>query len=96
MKCSGDYDHIQPSDLDRFINHLSLSDFEKEVDYKLVDIHLDFNPFETTTHSRGKTNNKSNVAYKAYVPWLRGMNYRVFCKNIAFAATSAADLLLQD
>jgi predicted RNase H-related nuclease YkuK (DUF458 family) len=96
MKCSSEHDHIQPSDIDKYINHLSLTDFEKSVDYKLVDIHLDFNPFETTAHSRGKTNNKSNVAYKAYVPWLRGMNYRVFSKPQSFAATSAADLLLQD
>lgn len=97
MKCSGDYDYIQTlSDTDKYINHLSLTDFEKCVEYKLVDIHLDFNPFETTIHSRGKTNNKSNVAYKAYAPWLRGLNYRVFCKPNSPAATSAADLLLQD
>jgi len=96
MKCSGDYDYIQPSDLDRYINNIFLTESEKNTDYKLVDIHLDFNPFETTVHSRGRTNNKSNVAYKAYVPWLRGMNYRVYAKNVAFAASSAADLLLQD
>ena len=96
MKCSGGYDYIQPSDLDRYINNIFLTEAEKNTDYKLVDIHLDFNPFETTVHSRGRTNNKSNVAYKAYVPWLRGMNYRVYAKNVAFAASSAADLLLQD
>jgi len=36
------------------------------------------------------------MSYKANVPWLRSLGYRVFAKNIAFAATSAADLLLQD
>jgi len=96
MKCSGNYDYIQPSDVDKYINNLSLTPFEKEVEYKLVDIHIDFNPFESTQNARGRTNNKSNVAYKAYVPWLRGMNYRTYAKPSAWAATSAADLLLQD
>lgn len=41
------------------------------------------------------TNNKSNSAYNAYVPGLRGMNYRVYAKPSSFAATSAADLLLK-
>lgn len=95
-KCNGEYEHIQPMDIDRFVTNLTLTDFEKSIDYKLVDIHIDFNPFESTAHSRGKTNNKSNLAYKAYVPWLRGMNYRVYAKPAASAATSAADLLLQD
>ena len=36
------------------------------------------------------------MAYRAYVPWLRGMNYRVYAKPLAWGATSAADLLLQD
>lgn len=96
MKSTSQYDYLKPSDVDRYINNISLTEFEKNVEYKLVDIHLDFNPFESTIHPRGLTKNKSNVAYKAYAPWLRGLNYRVFCKNVAFAATSAADLLLQD
>lgn len=95
-KCDGQYDNIQPTDMERFISNITLTDFEKTNPYKLVDIHIDFNPFESTAHSRGKTNNKSNLAYKAYVPWLRGMGYRVFAKPAAVAATSAADLLLQD
>ena len=61
MKCSGNYDYIQPSDLDRYINNLSLTPFEKEVEYKLVDIHIDFNPFESTQNARGRTNNKSKI-----------------------------------
>jgi predicted RNase H-related nuclease YkuK (DUF458 family) len=35
-------------------------------------------------------------AYKAYAPWLRGMGFRTWAKPMAFAATSAADLLLKD
>lgn len=96
MKCSGDYNHLTPSDVDRFVTNITLNDLEKNLDYKLVDIHLDFNPFESTEHSRGKTNNKSNAAYKSYVPWLRGLNYRVFAKPASYAATSSADHLLQD
>lgn len=96
LRCSGMYENLQSSDVDRFIKNIPLTEFEKTVEYKLVDIHLDFNPFESTQHSRGKTNNKSNMAYKAYCPWLRGMNYRVFAKPNAYSATSAADLLLQD
>jgi len=57
---------------------------------------LDFNPVEGKVDGRGHAKNRSNLSYKTYVPWLRGMGYRVFAKNIAFAATSAADLLLQD
>lgn len=95
LKSTGEYDYIQ-SDIDKYINNISLTDFEKNNPYKLVDIHLDFNPFETTAHSKGRTNNKSNAAYKSYVPWLRSMDYRVFCKPLAYSATSAADLLLQD
>lgn len=96
LKCMGQYETINTNDYNKFIDNIPLTDFEKSVEYRLVDIHLDFNPFESTVHSRGKTNNKSNAAYKAYVPWLRGMNYRVYAKNLSFAATSAADLLLQD
>lgn len=96
LKCMGQFEKINTNDLNKFIDNIPLTDFEKTVEYKLVDIHLDFNPFESTTHSRGKTNNKSNVAYKAYVPWLRGLNYRTWVKPNSHASTSAADLLLQD
>ena len=95
LKSNGEYDYVN-SDVDRFIKNLTLTEFEKTNPYKLVDIHLDFNPFESTAHSKGRTNNKSNVAYKSYVPWLRSMDYRVFCKPTGYASTSAADLLLQD
>ena len=73
-----------------------ISEFEKNNPYKLVDIHVDFNPFEGTINERGISKNKSNLAYRSYVPWLRGMNYRVYAKPLAWGATSAADLLLQD
>ena len=96
LKCDPKNDLLNPSDVNSYINSLSLTDFEKNVEYKLIDIHLDFNPMESTQHSRGRTNNKSNLAYKSYVPWLRGMGYRVYSKPLSHAASSAADLLLQE
>ena len=47
-------------------------------------------------NEKGIIKNKSYIAYKSYVPWLRGMNFRVFAKPLSYASTSAADLLLQD
>lgn len=96
MKSSEQFSYLQPQDVARYVENISLTDAEKIVEYKLVDIHLDFNPFESTQHSKGRTNNRSNLAYKSYIPWLRGMNYKVFCKPMSHAATGAADLLLQD
>lgn len=96
LKCDGKLTDINPIDMDRFISNISLSDFEKSFEFKLVDIHIDFNPFESTKHSKGRTNNKSFVAYKANVPWMRASGYRVWAKPNSVASTSAADLLLQD
>ena len=96
MKCGGDYDFIPAHQEEGFIKNIVLSEFEKNNPFKLVDIHVDFNPFEGTINERGISKNKSNLAYRSYVPWLRGMNYRVYAKPLAWGATSAADLLLQD
>jgi hypothetical protein len=63
---------------------------------RLVDIHVDFNPFEGKMNERGVGKNKSFAAYKSYVPWLRSMGFRVWAKPMSFASSSAADLLLQD
>jgi predicted RNase H-related nuclease YkuK (DUF458 family) len=57
---------------------------------------LDFNPVEGKVDGKGYGKNRSYVSYKSYVPWLRGMGYRVFAKPVAWSASSAADLLLQD
>ena len=96
MKCNGEYDYIPAHQEETFIKNINLTEFEKVNPYKLVDIHVDFNPFEGTINERGVSKNKSNMAYRAYVPWLRGMNYRVYAKPLAWGATSADDLLLQD
>ena len=63
---------------------------------RLVDLHVDFNPVEGSINEKGISKNRSYPAYKAYAPWLRGMGFRTWAKPMAFAATSAADLLLKD
>jgi len=96
LRCNGEYEHLQVHQEDSFVKNLTLTDFEKTNVYNLVDIHVDFNPSEGTVNEKGVSKNKSNLAYKALVPWLKGLNYRVFSKPSGFASTSAADLLLQD
>lgn len=96
MNCEGKLQGLEIQDVDRYVNNITLTDYEKVREYKLVDIHLDFNPFESTRNGRGMTNNRSYSSYNSYVPGLRGMDYRVWVKPSGFASTSAADLLLQD
>lgn len=94
-KCNGEYSHVPPHQEDAVIKNLSLNGYDL-MDFKLVDIHVDFNPFEGTINERGISKNRSYVAYKSYVPWLRGLGFRTWAKPTAHASTSAADLLLQD
>lgn len=95
-KCNGEYSHVPDHYQDSFTRSMLLTDSEKIMEYKPIDIHLDFNPAEGITDKRGYAKNKSNISYHSFVPWLRGMGYRVWAKPNGFAATSAADLLLQD
>ena len=95
-KCNGDYTHLPSMNESDFTRNLALTDHESTQDFKLIDIHIDFNPFEGKSDSRGFSVNKSHLSYKSFVPWLRGMGYRVWAKPQAYAASSAADLLLQD
>jgi predicted RNase H-related nuclease YkuK (DUF458 family) len=95
-QCNGDYTELPLMNELDFTKNLSLTDHEKVQDFKLVDIHVDFNPFEGKLDHRGYSVNKSNVSYKSFVPWLRGIGYRVWAKPKAYAASSAADLLLKD
>lgn len=69
---------------------------DRDMPFRLVDIHVDYNPNEGHIDKKGQPKNKSNLSYRACVPWLRSMGYRVFAKPIGYASTSAADLLLQD
>jgi predicted RNase H-related nuclease YkuK (DUF458 family) len=88
-KCNGEFSHVSSFDEYVVTKNINLTPADRSIDFKLIDLHVDFNPVENAK-------NRSNLSYKIYVPWLRSLGYRVFAKNIAFAATSAADLLLKD
>jgi len=95
-KCNGDVKNLSTFDEDNFIKNIQLSEFDKIEDFKLVDLHVDFNPYEGELDKRGNQKNKSNIAYKSFVPWLRGLGYRVFAKPMSYASTNAADILLKN
>lgn len=94
-KCNGEYSHVPPHQEEAVVKNISLTSSDY-MDFKLVDIHVDFNRFEGTINERGISKNRSYIAYKIYVPWLRSMGFRTWAKPLAYSATSAADLLLQD
>ena len=96
LKSTGQYSHVGLHNEENFTNALTLTESERTMDYKLVDIHVDYNPFEGHVDKKGVAKNKSNMSYKICVPYIRSMGYRVFAKPLGFASTSAADLLLQD
>lgn len=89
LKSNGEYSHVALHQEDSVIRNLTLSDSDR-LEFKCIDIHVDFNPFEGDRAHK----NKSYIAYRNYVPWLRALGYRVWGKPAASAASSAADLLL--
>jgi predicted RNase H-related nuclease YkuK (DUF458 family) len=95
LKCSGEYSHVPLHQEEAVMNALFLTPADL-IDFRTIDVHVDFNPFEGSLNEKGIMKNKSYPAYKSYAPWLRGMGFRTWAKPMAFAATSAADLLLQD
>lgn len=95
LRCDGEFSHVPPQQESNIISNLTLTSND-QVESKLVDIHLDFNPFEGTQHKRGVSRNRSHLAYKSYVGWLRGLGFRVWAKPESPASSSAADLLLKD
>jgi hypothetical protein len=95
-KCNGEFSNLSNYEEYTVTKNLTLTEIEKNFKYKLVDIHLDFNPKEGQNDSRGYAKNRSNVAYRSFVPWLRGTGFRVWAKPSAHASSSAADLLVQD
>ena len=94
-RCNHEYSHVPVHQEEGVMNSLVLTPADR-MDFRLVDLHVDFNPNEGTKNERGVSKNKSYIAYKSYVPWLRGMGFRTWAKPLAFGATTAADLLLQD
>lgn len=95
LKCGGEYSHVPLHQDEAVMNALFLTPADM-IDFRTIDIHVDFNPSEGSLNEKGVMKNKSYAAYKSYAPWLRGMGFRTWAKPMAFAATSAADLLLQD
>lgn len=95
LKCSGQYLKVEPHREEGVMKNLVLLP-EDKIDFKLVDLHVDFNPMEGSLNDRGVSKNKSYQAYKSYVPWLRSSGFRTWAKHSSPAATSAADLLLKD
>ena len=95
LKCTGEYKNVQSHHEDDVMKNLFLTPVDM-MDFKLVDLHIDFNPFEGTINEKGISKNRSYVAYKSFVPWLKGIGFRVWSKPMAPASSSAADLLLQD
>jgi predicted RNase H-related nuclease YkuK (DUF458 family) len=95
LKCAGEYSYVPSHREEDVMRNLILTHADK-LTPRLVDLHVDFNPFEGNINEKGIRKNKSFAAYKAYAPWLRGMGFRTWAKPMAFAATSAADLLLKD
>ena len=94
-RCNQEYSHVPVHQEEGVMNSLVLTPADR-MEFRLVDLHVDFNPNEGTKNERGISKNKSYIAYKSYVPWLRGMGFRTWAKPLAFGATTAADLLLQD
>jgi len=93
LKSAGEYANVELHNEEALVRNLVMTDGDL-IDTKVIDLHADFNPFESSQYEKGHRN-KSFVAYKSYVPWLRGLGFRVWCKPMGFASTSAADLLLK-
>jgi len=94
LRCAGEYTHVEPHREEGVIKNLSLKPSDM-VNFRLVDLHVDFNPVEGNINEKGISKNKSYFAYKSYVPWLRGTGFRTWSKPLSYAATTAADLLLK-
>lgn len=66
------------------------NEYDDSKPYRRVEIHVDVNPLEGLNKK-----NKSNQAYSSVMGMLCGSGFSVKSKPIAYAASSAADLLCQ-
>ncbi len=89
LKSAGEFSETLLHNEEGVIKNLTITDSDR-IDYKLIDLHADFNPFPGPT-----SRNRSYTSYKSYIPWLRGLGFRVWCKPLSHAATTGADLLLK-
>lgn len=94
LRNAGHFSNIDPRYEENVIRNMTLTEAEKGIEYKLIDIHVDFNAFEGKVDRKGNPKNRSNLSFKTWVPYLRSLGYRVFVKPSAVAASSAADILL--
>lgn len=72
------------------VPQFELNEYDDSKPYRRVEIHVDVNPFEGLNKK-----NKSNVAYNSVMGMLCGSGFSVKSKPIAYAASTAADLLCQ-
>ncbi len=86
---NGKFQDLNPIDEYNVINSTFLTDDELNAEYKICDVHLDYNICD------GNGKNRSYALTKSTVPWLRSQGFRTFIKDKSFAASSAADLLLK-
>ena len=93
LKSAGEYANVELHNEEAVVRNLVMTDVDL-MDTKVIDLHADFNPFESSQYEKGHRN-KSFIAYKSYIPWLRSLGFRVWAKPMAYSATSAADLLLK-
>lgn len=94
LKNNGYFSDIDIRYEENVVRNLTLTDAEKATQYRLVDIHVDYNSKEGNIDKKGVPKNKSHISYKSWVPYLRSLGFRVFAKPSAVAASSAADILL--
>jgi predicted RNase H-related nuclease YkuK (DUF458 family) len=87
LKSAGEYSEVALHNEEGVMKNLTITDTDR-VKLKEIDLHVDFNPFPGISNR-----NKSNIAYRSYVPWLRSIGFRVWCKPESHGATTAADLL---
>jgi predicted RNase H-related nuclease YkuK (DUF458 family) len=73
-----------------FVPEFELNEYDGSQPYRRIEIHVDVNPLEGLNKK-----NKSNMAYNAVMGMLCGSGFSVKSKPIAYAASTAADLLCQ-
>ena len=94
LRCDGLYSNVENHREEDVVKNLPLKPSDV-LNIRLVDLHVDFNPFEGNINEKGVSKNKSYFAYKNYVPWLRGTGFRTWAKPDAHGATTAADFLVK-
>jgi predicted RNase H-related nuclease YkuK (DUF458 family) len=85
----GNYIYVDGYEEERVMNSFLITNKDRMQQYKICDVHLDYNI------SFGDGKFKSHNVFKAAVPWFKSSGYRVWCKPYSSASTTAADMLLK-